>query len=81
MIRRLESGNWLPRWVVFQFESKSPSGGRQLLVNRKADICGAANIEQGLNTLRKNGDQRANLLKNFPQGLKATLILFCLRHE
>jgi len=35
----------------------------------------------GLKRLRKNGDQRANLLKDSPQGLKAALILLNLRHE
>jgi len=38
-------------------------------------------IDQGLKRLRKKGKWKGNLEKNFPQGLKATLILRYLRQS
>jgi hypothetical protein len=35
----------------------------------------------GLEGLRKDDKWRTNLIKNFPQGLKARLILRLLRHD
>ena len=53
--------------------------GRVVLSPAEAGWLGRS--AQGLNRLRKNRDQRANVPKDFPQGLKAALILLSLRHE
>jgi hypothetical protein len=45
------------------------------------DVYAASSFARDLDSLLKNGDQKVNLQKSDPQGLKAALILLRFRHD